>query len=365
MKYFAVRLITYLAAGLALSVTFLLLVLNNILPDYGIIIFAVGIILTYISFWVIEAFLFYFPLRKVISAQKKLSAGSPNARLEIATYDTRLSRLVKSYNDTAIELENLEEVRKSFLSNASHELRSPITSIQGFLQAIIDGTIEQDDYMHYIKIVHDETKRLSDVINSMLNLSRLESGNFPVSSVIFDVNELIRSVCVKFQRKIYNKNMSLENDFKIDPCYVYADKEKIEQVLINLIENAINYSPENTQLNVISAAHIKKAYITVEDHGYGIDPNDQQHIFDRFYTVDKARTPTKTKGTGLGLAIVKKIIQDHNEIIWVESEIKKGTRFTFTLMLFDPALHLGKAEEAQRNGQKYLPPPMAKEGQNK
>ncbi len=350
MKHFAVRLILYFIAEIVVFGLFLLLVLKRIMSTPWITVFAAGVVLLNVSFWVIECVLFFIPLKKVTNAQKKLRAGTPNARLEMTSYDTRLTKLIKSYNDSAAELENLEEVRKSFLSNASHELRSPITSIQGFLQAIIDGTIEKEDYMHYIKIVHDETKRLADVINSMLSLSRLESGNFPISSIIFDVNELIRGVCVKFQRKIYNKNMTLENDFKMDPCYVYADKEKIEQVLINLIENAINYSPESTQLNVSSAAHIKKAYITVEDHGYGIDPADQQHIFDRFYTVDKARTPSKNKGTGLGLAIVKKIIQDHNEIIWVESEKNKGTRFTFTLMLFDPALHLGKVEETQRAG---------------
>lgn len=350
MRRISVRIILYLLIQEGLFITFILLSIDNKLSKTAFIVFTAVMACLGFLFLLLECIIFFIPLGRISEAQRKLTAGSPNMRIEKMPFDSRLRKMARNYNDTAAELEGLEEVRKSFLSNASHELRSPITSIQGFLQAIIDGTIEQEDYMHYIKIVLDETKRLSDVINSMLNLSRLESGNFPISSIIFDINDLIRGVCVKFQRKIYNKNMTLDNDFKLDPCYVYADREKIEQVLINLIENAINYSPENTQITVISAAHIKKAYITVEDHGYGIDPADQQHIFDKFYTVDKARTPSKNKGTGLGLAIVKKIISDHNEIIWVESESAKGTRFTFTLMLFDPSVHLSKIEEAEKNG---------------
>ena len=138
--------------------------------------------------------------------------------------------------------------------------------------------------------------------------------------------------------------VTLEADFKMDPCYVIADKEKIEQVLINLIENSINYSPENSAISVITAAHIKKTYVTVEDRGYGIDAADQKHIFDRFFTVDKARTPSKNKGTGIGLAIVKQILNDHGEIVWVESEKDKGSRFTFTLTLFDPSTHVDGTE---------------------
>ena len=337
----------YILIGLAEFVLFWSLYFVFSLPDIIAVVFGALILATFTAFLLVEFFVFLKPLFALIKTQSRMTAGGKNATIEKMPYDSSLYGLAKKQNEIAAELENLEETRKSFLSNASHELRSPITSIQGFLQAIIDGTIEEEDYKHYIRIVYDETKRLADVITSMLSLSRLESGYSPITNTIFDANELIRGVCVKFQRKIYNKNMTLETDFKMDPCYVYADKEKIEQVLINLIENAINYSPEGTKVTVISAAHIKKAYITVEDQGYGIDSEDQQHIFDRFYTVDKARTPSRSKGTGLGLAIIKKIIQDQGEIVWVESEKDKGSRFTFTLMLFDPAAHLN---EAQKNG---------------
>lgn len=345
MKRIAVRIIIYFFAGLAEFFLFFILHSALSLSDEMAAVFGALLVATFSVFLLIEYLIFLRPLFRFIRAQR--SMNGKKAIIEKMPYDLCLTELTKKCNEVTLQLNNLEETRKSFLSNVSHELRSPITSIQGFLQAIIDGTIDAEDHTHYIKIVYDETKRLGDIINSMLNLSRLEAGNSPITNTIFDINELARGVCVKFQRKIYNKSMTLETDFKMDPCYVYADKEKIEQVLINLIENAINYSPENTKITVISAAHIKKAYITVEDQGYGIEPEDQQHIFDRFYTVDKARTPSKNKGTGLGLAIIKKIIQDQGEIVWVESEKDKGSRFTFTLMLFDPAAHLNAA---QKNG---------------
>ena len=340
MRRLRVRIIVCISAGIAGFSAFMLL--HFFLPRFKIapFVFCGYMLLVIIAASVVEYRIFYAPLNKMLKVRNRRSADVKNPPVEKMPFDASLRKLAERYNGMAAEFEKLEVSRKSFLSNISHELRSPITSIQGFLQAMLDGTIDKKEYKQYIKLVLDETKRLKELVASMLNLAQLESGNLPVVSSVFDINEAIRGVCGKFQRKIYNKSMALDTDLKMDPCYVFADKEKIEQVLINLIENAVNYSPENTRICVTTAAHIKKAYITVEDQGFGIGPEDQKHIFDRFFTVDKARTPSKTKGTGLGLAIVKEIIQNHGEILWVESEKDKGTKFTFTLMLFDPSEHV-------------------------
>ena len=339
MRRFNVRIIVYISSGAAGFAAFILLYLYSPFRETAAIICCAYLLFLIIAASVIEYICLFTPLKKVLKKPIGTPAGGKSEHTGKLPFDSSMHELEIKCRESDAEFEKLEGTRKSFLSNISHELRSPITSIQGFLQAMLDGTIQKKEHKQYIKLVLEETKRLSDLINSMLSLSQLESGNLPVVNSVFDINEVIGVISGKFQRKLYNKNMTLETDLKIDPCYVLADKEKIEQVLINLIENAINYSPENTRITVSTAAHIKKAYITVEDQGYGIAPDDQKHVFDRFYTVDKARTPSKTKGTGLGLAIVKEIIQNHGEILWVESEKGKGAKFTFTLMLFDPSEH--------------------------
>ncbi len=278
------------------------------------------------------------PMCRIIDSSKKLTKGE-SIKINLKKSDLYLRDLSESLNATAHEFENLEQSRKSFISNASHELRSPLTSIQGFLQAMLDGTIGDDDREKYLKIVLRETKRLSSLINSMLDLSRMESGKYQLKPYRFEINSAIKQVIERFEPNLIKKEVQLDVDFAHDTSYVYADKDKIIQVLVNLIDNAIKYSPAYSRILVTTQIHGKKLYITVKDSGFGISKKDQLLIWDRFYMADKARTPTKTKGTGLGLSIVKKIIDDHNEIIWVESNKGAGATFIFTLSLFDPNKH--------------------------
>ncbi len=280
------------------------------------------------------------PIKHINDTARKLCNGEYNARTEIKkNMDVEIKRLGKTVNNIAEEFESLEQVRKSFVANASHELRSPLTSMQGFLQAILDGTIATKDSEKYLKIVLSETKRLNSLITSMLDLSRMESGKYPLSKSRFEINAVIKHIVERFEPNLLKKELQLDVDFARSASFVYADKEKIIQVLVNLIDNAIKYSPAYSRILVTTHIHGEKIYIAVKDQGFGIGKKEQMLIWDRFYMADKARTPNKSKGTGLGLSIVKKIIDDHKEAIRIESNKGAGASFIFTLTLFDPAKH--------------------------
>ena len=298
------------------------------------------------------------PMKSINDTAKKLSNGEYDARADIRFADEEVRRLGKSTNNIADEFENLEQMRKSFVANASHELRSPLTSMQGFLQALLDGTIEQKDGEKYLKIVLNETKRLNSLITSMLDLSRIDSGKYPLTMSRFEINAVIRQIIERFEPNLVKKELQLDVDFARPTSFVYADKDKIIQVLINLIDNAIKYSPAFSRILVTTHVRGKKIYISVKDQGFGISKKDQMLIWDRFYMADKARTPNKSKGTGLGLSIVKKIIDDHKEVITVESNKGAGAAFIFSLTLFDAARHKidngTLQKETRRRGNKSL-----------
>lgn len=280
------------------------------------------------------------PMKDINNMTDKITKGEFATRCdEKKVYDTDILQLINNFNQMATEFENSEQMRRTFISNASHELRSPLTSMQGFIQGVLDGTIPQSESRKYLNVVLSETKRLASMISSMLDLSRIESGKFPVKKSRFEINETIRRILIKFEPHITKKDITLNIDFINEYSYVYADKSKIEQVLVNLVDNAIKYSPSSTTIQITTHIHGTKLYVSVKDEGIGISKKDQMLIWDRFYMADKARTPGKAKGTGLGLAIVKKIVDDHKEIIWVESDKGQGTTFIFTLELFNPGIH--------------------------
>lgn len=255
------------------------------------------------------------------------------------TIDNSADDLLNAVNATADEYTRLAQVRKTFVANASHELRSPLTSVQGFLQAVLDGTASDDDKDKYLKIALSETKRLNALITSMLDLSRLDSGKNPLVFTKFDINDIINEVTAKFEPALIKKALQANVEFSRDTCYVYADKDKIIQVITNLLDNAIKYSPAYSRIILTTSIHENKVYVTVRDFGYGISKKDQMLIWDTFYMTDKSRSPVKAKGSGLGLSIVKKIIDEHGEVVWVESSRGAGATFIFTLTLFDAAKH--------------------------
>lgn len=281
----------------------------------------------------------YSKIGKATKTLQTMARDGEPIYIDAKAVDGDAEDLLASVNATAGEYARLAQTRKTFVANASHELRSPLTSIQGFLQAILDGTASPEDTDKYLNIALSETKRLNSLITSMLDLSRLESGKNPLMLVKFDINDVINEVIAKFEPALIKKTLQINAEFAKEICYVYADKDKIIRVVTNLIDNAIKYSPAYSRIIVTTSINDNKVFVSVRDFGYGISKKDQMLIWDTFFMSDRSRTPVKTKGSGLGLSIVKKIIDEHGEVIWVDSSRGAGATFYFSLTLFDSSKH--------------------------
>ena len=258
------------------------------------------------------------------------SRGDFSRRISIKGHD-EAAQLGNSFNDMAEQIKDLDNTRRSFVANVSHELRSPLTSMKGFLEAMQDGTIPPENYPEYIHIVLGETRRMASMVNDLLDLSRIESGMIELHYETFDINELVRRTLITFEARMTERQMEMEVKFAQEQCFVYADSTQIGQVLRNLIDNAIKYSEPGQTICISTYSVRRDVYVSVKDTGVGIPQEDIPHVFDRFYKVEKAHTPSPTVGSGLGLSIVKRIIEQHGQTITVRSARGRGTQFTFTL----------------------------------
>ena len=267
------------------------------------------------------------PIRMMNEAVTAYSHGEFDRRLNIAGRD-ETAQLASSFNAMAEELNRLDQSRRSFVANVSHELRSPMTSIQGYVQGMLDGTIEPDEQKKYLQIVLDETQRLTKLISELLELSRFESGKMPLEMTRFDIDEMILNILFKFERRIEDKGVDVSISFQEQPCYVLADSARITQVITNLIDNAVKFSAENGHIVVWTHCVDNRCHVTVRNDGAGIPAEDIPFVFERFYKVDKAHT--SGGGTGLGLAIAKRIVEQHGQSITVSSQ---GGMTTFVVTL--------------------------------
>jgi len=292
----------------------------------GVAIF-LAIILVYIF-----SLRFTRPLKQINNAAKIIAGGEFRNRLVVSSQD-EIGQLADSFNQMVSDLQKLEEMRRGFIANVSHELRTPMTSIRGFVEGILDGTIPPDRQKDYLLIVKDETNRLNRLVNDLLDLAKMESGEIKLNIKPFDINEIIRICVIKLETLITSKNLEIEANFESDNLLVSADRDSIERVIINLLHNAVKFSNENGKIILETAKNKEKVLLSIKDSGIGIDGDEQKRVWDRFYKSDKSRGKDIT-GTGLGLAIVKNIINEHKQEIWVESEIGSGTKFTFTLDYF-------------------------------
>ncbi|MDL2234989.1 cell wall metabolism sensor histidine kinase WalK [Christensenellaceae bacterium OttesenSCG-928-L17] len=271
------------------------------------------------------------PIVEMNSTVRKYSKGEFALRLNAEGTD-EVAQLAKSFNAMAEELNALEQTRRSLVANVSHELRSPISSIRGFLEAIQDGTVPPEKRDEYMSLVIAETKRMTNMINSLLDLARMESGENEPHLTRFDINELFTRILLTFEAPINAKRLDVEVSLMKPYCIVEADADQITQVLRNLIDNAIKFSPEGGKLVLKTALKDRRtAQISVQDFGCGIAQEDMPRVFQRFFKAEKAHTPTPQSGTGLGLSIARVIIDQHGQDIWVESGEGKGTTFAFTL----------------------------------
>jgi len=268
------------------------------------------------------------PIAAVNRAAKQIAQGNFDSRLE-KTGPDEIGQLSESFNRMAEELKKQEQMRVSFVANVSHELKSPMTSIQGFAQGMVDGTIAPQEHPRYLNIILDETKRLTKMVRELLDLSQVENGKFPLNITSFDLNELIRRVIIRYIDRMEEKGIEPEVEFRQEYSYVQADSERIEQVLVNLVDNAIKFTPEGGSIRIMTHTAQDKVLISIADSGFGIPQEDLPFIFDRFYKADKSHTDKK--GTGLGLAIVRSILEQHGESIQAASREGSGTTFSFAL----------------------------------
>ena len=271
----------------------------------------------------------YFPLKKITKAASEYAAGNLSYQIDLQRED-EFGRLADSMDLMARELNETEEYERKFIANISHDFRSPLTSIKGYVEAMMDGTIPVEFQERYFNIVLFETDRLKKLTEELLTLNSFNSKRGMLDISTFDINAIIKNTAASFEGRCTERKISIELLFESRQQMVRADMGKIQQVLYNLLDNAIKFSNDNSSIEVETTIKFEKVFISVKDHGVGIPKDSQKKIWERFYKTDASRGKDK-RGTGLGLAIVKEILQAHEEHINVISTEGVGTEFSFSL----------------------------------
>ena len=289
------------------------------------------IVIFLLSFIILLAFHFlvYRPLHKITEAATQYASGNLEYEIPVTTED-EMGYLSASLNYMSSQLRDMEDYQKKFVANVSHDFRSPLTSIKGYVEAMTDGTIPPELHEKYLKIILFETERLTDLTHDLLTLNEFDTKELLLNKSDFDIQEVLKSTAASFESACTQKHISIELLLMPDAVFVLADKRKIQQVLYNLIDNAIKFSENDSLITVEVSEKNEKVFISVKDHGIGIPRQEQTKIWERFYKSDLSRGKDK-KGTGLGLSIVKEIIQAHDEHINVVSTEGVGTEFIFSL----------------------------------
>ncbi len=285
------------------------------------------------------------PLREMAVAAKKFGQGDFTSRIRIDS-DDEIGQLAMAFNNMAKSLSNLESMRRSFVANVSHELRTPMTSIAGFIDGILDGTIAPEKQAHYLQIVSDEVKRLSRLVRSMLNLSRIEAGEMKVQTTQFNVLEVICETVFSFEQSINNKHLDIRG-LDTEKVMVEADPDLIHQVVYNLIENAVKFVNDGGYLEFNFNVDGRMTYVGIRNSGEGLSKEEIPKVFDRFYKTDRSRGMDKN-GVGLGLYLVRSIINLHGGDIIVKSTPGEFTEFVFsipTAKAKNPTLVKGREKE--------------------
>ena len=275
----------------------------------------------------------YRPLRKIIEATEQYASGNMHYDLNVEGED-EMGYLAASLHYMAQTVAGSEDDQKKFIANVSHDFRSPLTSIRGFLEAMLDGTIPPEMHEHYIGVVLNETERLTKLTNSLLTLNNLNTKGMLLHMTDWNINDVIRKVSASFEQVCRSKNIRIRLILSGDVLYVHADIDKIQQVLYNLVDNAIKFSGAGSVIEIETTEKGGKVFVSVKDNGIGIPKEDQNQIWERFYKTDLSRGKDK-KGTGLGLSIVREIIRAHGENISLVSTQGVGSKFTFTLKRSD------------------------------
>lgn len=266
------------------------------------------------------------PLKEMLGAIQSFSQGDFSKRVPVSSYD-EIGQLSMAFNNMASSLATTESSRRSFVANVSHELKTPMTTISGFVDGILDGTVPEEKHKQYLQVVSQEVKRLSRLVRSMLDTARIEAGEMTIAPTVFDISETIRQTVFTFEQGIDEKSLEIRG-LDTDKVMVLADKDLMHQVVYNLIENAVKFVNENGYIAFAYRIEGKMTWVTIRNSGQGLEKTEVPQLFERFYKSDKSRSLNKN-GVGLGLHIVRSIINYHKGEIVVRSVEGEYAEFEF------------------------------------
>ena len=268
------------------------------------------------------------PLKQIADTAKSFAGGDFSVRVPLPKHQDELYEMTRSFNQMADSLENMEENRRELIASVSHDLRTPMTTIGGFVDGILDGTIKPDKQAYYLNIISEEIKRLSRLANSMLQASRYQAADVVIQKATFDISEMLRRIIISFQQKLDDKKIDLQLDIP-DSIDVSADRDGMFQVVYNLVDNAVKYVDQGGKITIYLSNRSSTVQFNIINTGGEIEPEQLKHIFERFYKGDRSRQTSKS-GAGLGLYIVKTIINRHGGDVVAQSGDGK-TEFCFTV----------------------------------
>lgn len=305
-------------------------IMNNIMRSYLFIV-SITLVLTLIISWFLSDMLTR-PLKGIVTAAKKFGHGDFDVRVVENNNCDEIDELARSFNNMATSLQRQEELSRGFVANVSHELKTPMTSIRGFVDGMLDGTIPPERHNQYLHIISEETARLSRLVVRMLDAAKIQAGELVITPAPFDLTEMAARVLISFEKQINDKKLKMDVEFA-DGIMVNGDSDHIYRVIYNLVDNAVKFVDDGGTLTLRLGKEDNMSLFSVRNTGAEIPAEDLPYVFDRFYKVDRSRSKDKT-GAGLGLYIVKSIVNMHGGDISVRSS-NGETEFAFTMPLLE------------------------------
>lgn len=305
-------------------------VMRNIMRSYLFIV-SITLVLILIISWFLSDMLTR-PLKGIVTAAKKFGHGDFDVRVVESNNCDEIDELARSFNNMATSLQRQEELSRGFVANVSHELKTPMTSIRGFVDGMLDGTIPPERHSQYLRIISEETARLSRLVVRMLDAAKIQAGELVITPAPFDLTEMAARVLISFEKQINDKKLKMDVEFA-DGIMVNGDSDHIYRVIYNLVDNAVKFVDDGGTLTLRLEKEDNMSLFSVRNTGSEIPAEDLPYVFDRFYKVDRSRSKDKT-GAGLGLYIVKSIVNMHGGDISVRSS-NGETEFAFTMPLLE------------------------------
>lgn len=309
--------------------------LQQLITVIGVIIF----------FWCTAIITFLFGSKRqrvywdsIVGALRQMSTGDFNVKLDFkANERDQFGQLISGINNMAVELGEMEKMRQEFISNVSHEIQSPLTSINGFAKALKNIDMTDEKRLQYLTIIEMESSRLSKISDNLLKLTSLESKHHPFEPISYRLDKQLKSVVLACEPSWVSKH--IEMDIQLDEVTIVADEDLMNQVWMNLLNNSIKFTPDGGTIHIHMRKQNETAIISIKDNGIGMTKEDQKHVFERFFKSEKSRTAVNG-GSGLGLSIVKRIIDMHDGSITVQSKLGESTEFTTIMTLMQRPSHL-------------------------